>query len=130
MVLYNKQGKIIAVYPYGSEEQWRYERVLEILFEADKKRLDKLLEKRRLPKAAIDSQIEEVDKLVFRRQKRRSVKRYNLTQTAHILGVHRQTIYYWIKKGWIKPKRDYRRYPIFTVLDIERLIEWKETVKC
>ncbi len=50
MVLYNKQGEIIAVYPYGSEEQWRYERVLEILLEADKKRLDKVLEKRRLKK--------------------------------------------------------------------------------
>lgn len=28
-----------------------------------------------------------------------------MTQTAHILGVHRQTIYYWIKKGLVKPKQ-------------------------
>lgn len=99
------------------------------MFEADKKRLDKLLEKRRLKEAAIDSQIEEVDKQVFRKQKRRSFKRYNLTQTAHILGVHRQTIYYWVNKGWIKPKRDYRRYPVFTVFDIEEIIKWRNAIK-
>ncbi|MBI5874159.1 MAG: MerR family transcriptional regulator [Candidatus Omnitrophica bacterium] len=53
-----------------------------------------------------------------------------MTQAARILGVHRETLYYWIKKGWIKPKRDYRNYPVFTVLDIEELIKWKNTIKC
>ena len=53
-----------------------------------------------------------------------------MTQTARILGVHRETLYYWIKKGWLKPKRDYRNYPVFTVLDIEELIKWKNTIKC
>ena len=47
LVLYSKQGELVAVYPYSSEEQWRYERFLDILFEADKKRFDELLEKRR-----------------------------------------------------------------------------------
>lgn len=130
MVLCDKNGKVIRVYPYSSEEQWRYERVLEILLEADKKRLDELLEKRRVKEAVIDSQIKAADKQVFGKQKQRSVKRYNLTQTAHILGVHRQTIYYWIKQGWVKPKRDFRGYPVFTVLDIEKLVEWRETIKC
>jgi DNA-binding transcriptional MerR regulator len=52
-----------------------------------------------------------------------------MTQAAGILGVHRQTLYYWIKKGWLKPKRDYRNYPVFTVLDIEDLIKWRDTLK-
>lgn len=50
-------------------------------------------------------------------------------QTAQVLEVHRQTLYYWIRKGWVKPKRDYRRYPVFTVLDIEKLIEWKNMLR-
>jgi len=54
---------------------------------------------------------------------------FNVTQTACILDVHRQTIYYWIKKRWINPKRDYRRYPVFTVLDIENIIAWRKTLK-
>ena len=66
----------------------------------------------------------------FRKCNKRSAKRYNMTQTARILGVHRETLYYWIKKGWLKPKRDYRNYPVFTVLDIEELIQWKNTIKC
>ncbi|MBU1366832.1 MAG: helix-turn-helix domain-containing protein [Candidatus Omnitrophica bacterium] len=41
----------------------------------------------------------ECDKKVFRRQNKRSDKKYNMTQAAKILGVHRETLYYWIKKG-------------------------------
>ncbi|MEW6075355.1 MAG: helix-turn-helix domain-containing protein [Candidatus Omnitrophota bacterium] len=52
---------------------------------------------------------------------KRSDKTYNIIQTAALLGVHRQTLYYWIKKGWVKPRRDYKNYPIFTVLDIKTL---------
>lgn len=104
--------------------------VLEILFEADRRALEKLIEGRRQKEQVIDSQIEECDKKVFHKRIKRSVKRYNMTQTARILGVHRETLYYWIKKGWIKPKRDYRNYPVFTVLDIEELIRWKNTIKC
>jgi len=130
LVLCGKDGKVIKVYPYGSEEQQRYEKVLEILFEADRRSLEKLIEERRQKDQVIDRQIEECDKKVFHKCTKRSAKRYNMTQTARILGVHRETLYYWIKKGWLKPKRDYRNYPVFTVLDIEELIKWKNTIKC
>jgi DNA-binding transcriptional MerR regulator len=53
------------------------------------------------------------------------MKRYNITQAAKELGVARQTLYYWIKKGWVKPKRDYRNYPVFTGDDIRRIRDWK-----
>lgn len=129
MFIRNKKRKIVKVYPYGSEEQQRYEKVLGILFEADRKRLEQLLAKTREKEQRIDEQIEESHKKRFRKVQRRSIKTYNLTQTARILRVHRQTIYYWIKKKWIKPKRDFKGYPVFTVLDIEKLIEWENTTK-
>ena len=103
--------------------------VLEILFEADRRALEKLIEERKNKEQAIDSQIEECDKKVFHKCTKRSAKRYNMTQTARILGVHRETLYYWIKKGWLKPKRDYRNYPVYTVLDIENIIKWKNSIK-
>jgi len=53
-------------------------------------------------------------------------KVYNVPQTAEKLGVHEQTVRYWMKKGWIKPKRDYRNYPVFTDKDIEKIKEWKD----
>ena len=52
-------------------------------------------------------------------------KRYNVKEVAGELGVTRQTLYYWFKKGWIKPKRDYRNYPVFTVKDIKKIKEWQ-----
>ncbi|MBN1913666.1 MAG: hypothetical protein JW788_04630 [Candidatus Omnitrophica bacterium] len=67
MVLHDKDGKVIKVYPYGSEEQLRYEMVLEILFEADRRALEELIEKRKNKEQVIDSQIEECDKKVFRK---------------------------------------------------------------
>ena len=54
------------------------------------------------------------------------MKRYNLSQTAKELGVTRQTLYYWIKKEWIVPKRDYRNYPIFMEADIKKIKEWQD----
>jgi len=77
----------------------------------------------------LESQLDAKDKKIFRRCIQRSDKKYNLTQAAGILKVHRQTLYYWIKKGWLKPKRDYRNYPVFSVLDIENLIKWRNTIK-
>ena len=68
-------------------------------------------------------------KKIFKKQRKRLDKFYNVTQTASILGVHRQSIYYWIKKGWLKPKRDHRNYPVFTVLDIENIIECRNSAK-
>ena len=56
-------------------------------------------------------------------------KQYNLTQLAERIKVHRLTIYYWIKKGWFKPKRDSRNYPVCTVLDIENLLKWRNSFK-
>lgn len=57
------------------------------------------------------------------------MERYNITQAAKELGVARQTLYYWIKKGWIKPKRDYRNYPVFTEEDIEKINEWRNKLR-
>ncbi|TRZ79439.1 MerR family transcriptional regulator [bacterium] len=128
-MLYDKQGKIVKVYPYGSEPQQRWENFFDILYEARKRSLKKKAEKKLQKEQLIDSQIAECDKTIFRRQIKWSDKRYNMTQTARILDVHRETLYYWIKKGWLKPKRDYRNYPVFTVLDIEKLIKWKNTIK-
>jgi len=128
-VLYDKQGKVAKVYPYGSEPQQRWEKFFDILYEARKQSLERRAEKKLQKEQLIDSQIAECDKKVFRRQIKRSDRKYNLTQTAQILKVHRETLYYWIKKRWIKPKRDYRNCPVFTVLDIERLIKWRNTIK-
>lgn len=129
MVFRNRKGEIIKVWPYGSEEQQRFEQGINLLFKLyqidRERRLDKKLKREKI----LEKQIDENDKKIFRKCIKRSDKRYNLTQTAGILGVHRQTLYYWIKKGWLKPKRDYRNYPVFTVLDIENLIKWKNSIK-
>lgn len=61
--------------------------------------------------------------------KDRIMKRYNMKETAAILGVHHQTVIYWIKKGWIKPKRDYRNLPVFTGECIRKIKEWRETLR-
>ena len=53
-------------------------------------------------------------------------KRYNITHAAKELGVTRQTLYNWIKKGWVVPKRDYRKYPVFTEQDIKQIKEWRD----
>jgi DNA-binding transcriptional MerR regulator len=130
LVLYNKQGKIVAVYPPDSEEHWRFHRVLEILFEADKRKIEKLLNKKKEREEQVNKILDEPDKRIIHKAQKRRLKKYNLSQTAKILNVPKQSLYYWIKKGWIKPKRDYRNYPVFTVLDIEKLIKWKNTVRC
>lgn len=57
------------------------------------------------------------------------MKRYNMSEAAKELIVTRQTIYYWIKKGWVKPNRDYRDYPIFTEADIIKLKKWKNRIR-
>jgi len=56
-------------------------------------------------------------------------KVYNVPQTAEKLGVHEQTVRYWMKKGWVKPKRDYRNYPVFTGDDIENIKKWKNKLE-
>ena len=57
------------------------------------------------------------------------MKRYNISQTAKEIGVARQTLYYWIKKGWVKPKRDYRNYPVFTEKDIRKINSWRDKLE-
>ncbi|MFC1806877.1 helix-turn-helix domain-containing protein [Candidatus Omnitrophota bacterium] len=99
------------------------------MLEADVKCSYGILERRNENEYEVDSKTEEVDDKVFRIYRKRLARWCNLTQVARILKVHRQTIYYWIKKGWCKPRRDYRNYPVFTVLDIESLIKWRNTIK-
>ncbi len=52
------------------------------------------------------------------------MKQYNITQTAKKLGLSRIGLYYWIKKGWAKPRRNHCNYPIFTEEDIKILKKW------
>jgi len=56
-------------------------------------------------------------------------KIYNVCQAAELIGVHERTIRYWIKREWIRPKRDYRNYPVFTEEDVKDIINWKETLQ-
>jgi len=56
-------------------------------------------------------------------------ERYTITEIANEIGVTRQTIYYWIKKGWLRPKRDYRNYPVFTKADLEHIKKWQRTLR-
>lgn len=55
--------------------------------------------------------------------------RYTITDIAKELGVTRQTVYYWIKKNWVTPKRDYRSYPVFTEKDLKSIKKWQHTLK-
>jgi len=56
-------------------------------------------------------------------------KKYNLSEAAKELGLTRQGLYYWIEKGWVTPKRDYKGHPVFTDRDIKNIKEWRDTLK-
>ena len=56
-------------------------------------------------------------------------KRYTLSEAAESLGLTRQGLYYWIEKGWVNPKRDYKNHPVFTEQDLEKIKEWKDKIK-
>lgn len=56
-------------------------------------------------------------------------KRYNITHAAKELGITRQTLYNWIEKGWVKPKKDYRDYLVFTKDDIDKIKKWKDSLR-
>ena len=77
--------------------------------------------------------IKEKARLVETRAKEKETSResgqYSLTGAAKVLGVTRQCLYYWIKKKWIVPRRDYRNYPVFTVVDIQEIEKWRQTLK-
>lgn len=49
-------------------------------------------------------------------------------ELAKQLGVHRQTVQFWIRKKWIPVRRDYRGWPVFTVEDIEKIKSWRGQV--
>lgn len=55
--------------------------------------------------------------------------RFNMREAARELGVTRQTLYYWFKKGWVKPKRDYRNFPVFTKDDLKKINKWRECLR-
>ena len=116
-------------YNKDQEENMRLQEFVGILHQADKRYLYELVGKRIERSAELDSQIDRDDRKIIQRKIVRSNKYYNLTQTAHLLKVHRQTLYYWMKKNWFKPKRDNRNYPVCTVLDIENLLKWRNSVK-
>ena len=77
-----------------SDEELRFKEFLWILSQADKRRLEELVGNRIERRVALDSQIEERDRKVIKSRITRSNKNHNLTQTAHLSKVHRQTIYY------------------------------------
>jgi len=58
-----------------------------------------------------------------------SEKRYNLSKAAEELGLTRQGLYYWIKKGWVMPKRDYKGHPVFTATDIKKVKQRQERLR-
>lgn len=112
-----------------NEEQLRLQEFVEILFRADRRCLEELTGDRFKNEEKLNSQIDACDRKIIQRKISRSSRHYNLTQVAHLPKVHRQTLYYWIKKGWFKPKHDNRDYPVCTVLDIENLIKWRNSLK-
>jgi len=52
-------------------------------------------------------------------------RRYSLSEAAQELGLTRQGLYYWIEKGWVNPKRDYKGHPVFTEDDMEKIKNWR-----
>ena len=119
---------MLAVYPPGSEGHSNFYKALEILVRVAKRHLDDIDNKKREREEQSHRILDEPDKKIIRWAEKRKLKCYNLSQTATILKVPRQTLYYWIKKRWVIPRRDYRNYPVFTVFDIERIMKWRHTV--
>ena len=56
-------------------------------------------------------------------------KSYNVMEAAILFGVHERTVRYWIRKGWVKVKRDYRNFPVFTKQDICKIKKWRSTLR-
>lgn len=49
----------------------------------------------------------------------------NVMEAAELIGVHERTVRYWLRKGWIQAKRDYRGFPVFTRQDINGIRKWR-----
>ena len=89
-MLHDKDGRVVKVYPYGSEEQLRWELVLEYLLEIDRRYLEKLLQKKVQQRQEVEQILAVPDQTVVHRRQRRRVQRYNLTQAKKILQVTKQ----------------------------------------
>jgi len=76
-----------VVYPCGSEEQWRFERFLELLAEIDKERLAQSLDKQRQDQEEVVQILDEPNQKIILTRRARELKQYNLTQAAKILGI-------------------------------------------
>jgi len=57
------------------------------------------------------------------------MKIYTVSKTAEMIGISRQSLHKWIKKGWVKPKIDYRNYPVFSEEDIKKIKIWRKTLR-
>ncbi|MBI2173794.1 MAG: MerR family transcriptional regulator, partial [Candidatus Omnitrophica bacterium] len=104
----------------------RWELALEYIFELDRIRLEQLLQKKAQQRQEVEQILAVPDRKIVHRRQRRRLQHYNLTQAAKILQVTRQGLYYWMKKGWVKARRDHRGYPVFTVFDIEQIMKWRD----
>ena len=52
-------------------------------------------------------------------------KSFNVMEAARLIGVHERTVRYWLRKNWIKARRDYRNFPVFTPQDILKIKKWR-----
>ena len=50
---------------------------------------------------------------------------FNMHQIADLLGANHEAVINWIEKGWVKPKKDYRNYPVFTDEDMQKIKKWQ-----
>jgi len=57
------------------------------------------------------------------------MKVYGVSELAKALGVHRQSVNYWLKKGWVKAKLDYRNRRVFTPEDLKKIRKWRSTLR-
>lgn len=58
-----------------------------------------------------------------------AMKIYNVSHASKKIGVSRQTLHAWIRKSWVKPKKDYRDYPVFSEEDVKNIIAWRKELK-
>ena len=57
------------------------------------------------------------------------MKTYNVSHASRKIGVSRQTLHAWIRKSWVKPKKDYRDYPVFSEEDVKNIIAWRKELR-
>ena len=77
LVLRGADGRIV-IYPYGSEEQQRFERVVDILSAADRRALQQLEQEEGTAERCLTPS----DRRRIQAQRAKAVVRYNLSQTA------------------------------------------------